>query len=275
MIPTTVTGMRLVVLGGGNMGESIVAGVIDAAGAANGVAVVEPRPDRADELTQRYPVEVVSDASVVVDADTEVLLVAVKPHDVAAALSAVVEDLPAECVVVSVAAGVTTAALEEAVPVGQPVVRAMPNTPALVRAGITAVCAGQHTTPDHLARAQAVLGAVGTVVVVPERQMDAVAAVSGSGPAYVYLVAEAMIEAGVRVGLTRDLATTLTRETVQGSAVLWAQTGESPTVLRERVTSPGGTTAAALHALEAGGLRAAFLDAVVANRDRSTELGGG
>lgn len=275
MIPTTVTGMRLVVLGGGNMGESIVAGVIDAAGAANGVAVVEPRPDRADELTQRYPVEVVSDASVVVDADTEVLLVAVKPHDVAAALSAVVEDLPAECVVVSVAAGVTTAALEEAVPVGQPVVRAMPNTPALVRAGITAVCAGQHTTPDHLARAQAVLGAVGTVVAVPERQMDAVAAVSGSGPAYVYLVAEAMIEAGVRVGLTRDLATTLTRETVQGSAVLWAQTGESPTVLRERVTSPGGTTAAALHALEAGGLRAAFLDAVVANRDRSAELGGG
>ena len=275
MIPTTVTGMRLVVLGGGNMGESIVAGVIDAAGAANGVAVVEPRPDRADELTQRYPVEVVSDASVVVDADTEVLLVAVKPHDVAAALSAVVEDLPAECVVVSVAAGVTTAALEEAVPVGQPVVRAMPNTPALVRAGITAVCAGQHTTPDHLARAQAVLGAVGTVVAVPERQMDAVAAVSGSGPAYVYLVAEAMIEAGVRVGLTRDLATTLTRETVQGSAVLWAQAGESPTVLRERVTSPGGTTAAALHALEAGGLRAAFLDAVVANRDRSTELGGG
>lgn len=275
MIPTTVTGMRLVVLGGGNMGESIVAGVIDAAGAANGVAVVEPRPDRADELTQRYPVEVVSDASVVVDADTEVLLVAVKPHDVAAALSAVVEDLPAECVVVSVAAGVTTAALEEAVPVGQPVVRAMPNTPALVRAGITAVCAGQHTTPDHLARAQAVLGAVGTVVAVPERQMDAVAAVSGSGPAYVYLVAEAMIEAGVRVGLTRDLATTLTLETVQGSAVLWAQTGESPTVLRERVTSPGGTTAAALHALEAGGLRAAFLDAVVANRDRSTELGGG
>lgn len=275
MIPTTVTGMRLVVLGGGNMGESIVAGVVDAAGAANGVAVVEPRPDRADELTQRYPVEVVSDASVVVDADTEVLLVAVKPHDVAAALCAVVEDLPAECVVVSVAAGVTTAALEEAVPVGQPVVRAMPNTPALVRAGITAVCAGQHTTPDHLARAQAVLDAVGTVVVVPERQMDAVAAVSGSGPAYVYLVAEAMIEAGVRVGLTRDLATTLTRETVQGSAVLWAQTGESPTALRERVTSPGGTTAAALHALEAGGLRAAFLDAVVANRDRSAELGGG
>lgn len=257
------------------MGESIVAGLLDAQGGPGGTAVVEQRPDRARELKDRYQVRVVASPDDVVTGDTEVLIVAVKPHDVAAALAAVSESLPSGCVVVSVAAGVTTASLEDALPVGQPVVRAMPNTPALVGAGVTAICAGQHTTDDHLDVAEALMSAVGRVVRVPETQMDAVAAVSGSGPAYVYLVAEAMIEGGVRVGLPRDLATTLTQQTLAGAARLWDETEDHPGVLRERVTSPGGTTAAALHALESGGVRAAFLDAVVANRDRSVELGAG
>ncbi len=267
--------MRRVLLGGGVMGESILAGMVDAQGGPGGTAVVEQRPDRARDLEHRYRVAVTATPADVVGADTEVLLVAVKPHDVPDALDVVSDALPTGCVVVSVAAGVTTASLEEALPVGQPVVRAMPNTPALVGAGVTAICAGQHTTDDHLAVAEALLSAVGSVVRVPEAQMDAVAAVSGSGPAYVYLVAEAMIEGGVRVGLPRELATALTRQTIAGAARLWDETGDHPAVLRERVTSPGGTTAAALHALESGGLRAAFLDAVVANRDRSVELGGG
>ena len=256
------------------MGESILAGMLDAQHGPGTTAVVEQRPDRARELADRYQVQVAATPEDVVGSDTDVLVVAVKPHDVADALAAVSTSLPSGCVVVSVAAGVTTASMEDALPVGQPVVRAMPNTPALVGAGITAICAGQHTTDDNMDVAEELLSALGAVVRVPETQMDAVAAVSGSGPAYVYLVAEAMIEGGVRVGLPRDLATALTRATIAGAARLWEETGEHPGVLRERVTSPGGTTAAALHALESGGLRAAFLDAVVANRDRSVELGG-
>jgi pyrroline-5-carboxylate reductase len=266
--------MRRVLLGGGVMGESILAGMLDAHDRPGATALVEQRPDRARELADRYRVHVAATPDDVVGGDTGVLVVAVKPHDVATALADVSERLPSGCVVVSVAAGVTTASLEDALPVGQPVVRAMPNTPALVGAGVTAICAGQHTTDDHLEVAESLLSAVGSVVRVPETQMDAVAAVSGSGPAYVYLVAEAMIEAGVRVGLPRDLATMLTRQTIAGAARLWDETGDHPGVLRERVTSPGGTTAAALHELESRGLRAAFLDAVVANRDRSLELGG-
>jgi len=253
------------------MGESILAGLLDSGTRAGDVAVVEPREDRAAGLRARYKVAATTQPSV--DADVEVLVVAVKPHDVARVLAPLAESLASTCVVVSVAAGVTTATLESVLSVGQPVVRAMPNTPALVRAGVTAVCAGQHATDEHMAVAERLLRCVGTVVRVPEGQMDAVAAVSGSGPAYVYLVAEALIEAGVRVGLPRDLATELTRQTISGSAALWTDTGEHPTLLRERVTSPGGTTAAALHALEARGLRAAFADAVVANRARSAELG--
>jgi pyrroline-5-carboxylate reductase len=267
--------MRRVLIGGGVMGESILAGLLDAQDGPGTTAVVEQRPDRAREVADRYQVHVAASADDVVGSDTGVLVVAVKPYDVATALADVSERLPSGCVVVSVAAGVTTASLEDALPVGQPVVRAMPNTPALVGAGVTAICAGQHTMDDHLDVAESLLSAVGSVVRVPEAQMDAVAAVSGSGPAYVYLVAEAMIEAGVRVGLPRDVATSLTQKTITGAARLWDETGEHPAVLRERVTSPGGTTAAALHALESSGLRAAFLDAVVANRDRSAELGGG
>lgn len=264
--------MRTVLLGCGVMGESMLAGMLESGTPADDVTVVEQRPERAAQLAQQYGVHVTGDGGV--SPQTQLLLVAVKPHDVATALASVAPDLPADTVVVSVAAGLTTARLESLLPDGQPVVRAMPNTPALVRAGISAICAGRHAGSDHLDTAQALLASVGSVVVVPETQMDAVAALSGSGPAYVFLVVEALVEAGVRVGLPRDLATTLAAATLAGSSRLLEATGEHPAVLRERVTSPGGTTAAALHQLERHGLRAAFLDAVVANRDRSAQLAG-
>jgi pyrroline-5-carboxylate reductase len=261
--------MNLLVLGCGVMGESILAGALESAESMR-ATVVEPREQRAAELAERYDIRLGDPSSAAADAD--VVLVAVKPHDVRSALASVADSLPSSALVLSVAAGLPTERLESWLPDGQPVVRAMPNTPALVRAGITAICAGAAASPEHLSLAEQVLAAVGSVVTVPEYQMDAVAAVSGSGPAYVFLLVEALTEAGVRVGLPRELSAALTTATLAGSSALLDSTGEHPALLRERVTSPGGTTAAALHQLEAHGVRAAFLDAVVANRDRSREL---
>jgi pyrroline-5-carboxylate reductase len=198
-------------------------------------------------------------------------VLAVKPGDVPAAASA----LAAAGVqrVVSIAAGVRLAALEAAL--GRvPVVRAMPNTPALVGSGVTAIAPGSRAGEEDLAWAEEVLGAVGRVVRVGEPLLDAVTGLSGSGPAYVFLVAEALIDAGVLVGLPRDLSTTLAVQTLLGAARLLAETGDTPEALRAAVTSPGGTTAAGLRALEAAGVRAAFLDAVTAATERSKELGG-
>lgn len=269
--------MRLVLLGAGVMGESILAGALGSVVQASEVTVVERRGDRAAEIAQRYGVAVAggdtADAGGV-SSDADLVLVAVKPLDVPAALASL-SDLAADAVVLSVAAGLTTAQIEAALPGGQPVVRAMPNTPALVAAGVTAISPGSTAQEAHLATATALLSSVGLVVEVQESQMDAVTAVSGSGPAYVFLVVEALVEAGVRAGLPRDLATTLTVQTLAGSARMLVETGERATVLRERVTSPGGTTAAALHELERHGLRAAFIDAVLANRDRAAELAAG
>lgn len=264
-------------MGVGVMGESILAGALGSVVQPSDVAVVEQRPERAAEIAQRYGVGVAggdpADAGGV-SSDADVVLVAVKPLDVPAALASLSE-LPADAVVVSVAAGLTTTQLEAALPAGQPVVRAMPNTPALVSAGVTAISPGRAAQEAHLATARALLSSVGLVVEVPESQMDAVTAVSGSGPAYVFLVVEALVEAGVRAGLPRELATTLTVQTLAGAARMLVETGEPATLLRERVTSPGGTTAAALHVLERHGLRAAFIDAVLANRDRAAELAAG
>jgi len=174
--------------------------------------------------------------------------------------------------VISIAAGVTIATVEAAAP-GRPVVRAMPNTPALVRRAATAVAGGRHANSSHLEIAERVLGAVGVVVQVPEAHLDAVTGLSGSGPAYVFLLAEALIEAGVLAGLPRPTADTLVRQTLLGSAELLAAGDEPPEALRAAVTSPGGTTAAGLHALEQRGVRAALLDAVRAATERSRQLG--
>jgi pyrroline-5-carboxylate reductase len=175
--------------------------------------------------------------------------------------------------VLSIAAGVTIAQLEGALAPGTPVVRAMPNTPALVGAGAAAIAPGRHATDDELSWAESILGAVGTVVRLDESLLDAVTGLSGSGPAYVFLVTEALIEAGVLAGLPRPVSSTLATQTVVGAARLLAESGDTAEVLRAAVTSPGGTTAAGLRELERAGVRAAFLDAVVAATERSRQLG--
>jgi pyrroline-5-carboxylate reductase len=250
------------------MGEALLGGLLEAGWAApDEVAVVEALAPRRAELAERFPGVTVTDSVVAADG----AVVAVKPGDVRAACRA----LAAAGIgrVLSIAAGVTTASLEADLGAGAVVVRAMPNTPALVGMGAAAIAAGSNAGPDDLIWATSVLGAVGEVVTVPEKLLDAVTGLSGSGPAYVFLVAEALIEAGVLVGLPRDVSRLLAVQTLRGSAELLAATGETPEALRAQVTSPGGTTAAGLHALESAGLRAALLDAVVAATERSRELG--
>ena len=205
-------------------------------------------------------------------ADADVVVVCLKPGDVAEALDAAGAALGAEALVLSIAAGVTIAALEAAAP-GRPVVRAMPNTPATIGLGAAAIAAGTHANDGHLDLAEQLLGALGLVVRLPEHLLDAVTGLSGSGPAYVFLVAEALVEAGVLVGLPRPIATKLVNQTLLGASTLLAQGDEGPEALRAAVTSPGGTTAAGLRSLEAAGVRSAFIDAVVAATKRSTELG--
>lgn len=252
------------------MGEALLAGVLRGSVAPEDVLVCERRGDRAAELEQRYGVTIVEDLAAVAQAST--IFLVVKPGDVAGVVRELAPALTRNHLLVSLAAGVSTAVIEGALegPVG--VIRVMPNTPALVGAGMAAMSPGSHCSDEQLAIARELLEATGRVVQVPESQQDAVTAVSGSGPAYVFLVIEAMIDAGVSLGLTRDIASELAVQTVLGAATMASTTGEHPTLLRERVTSPGGTTAAALAVFEDAGLRAAFAKAMSAARDRSRTI---
>jgi pyrroline-5-carboxylate reductase len=261
---------RLLVIGGGRMGEALVGGLVASGWApAAEIAVVEVDARRRADLVDAHPGLVVTGDPV----DAEAAVVAVKPADAVAAARAA-GDAGARRVL-SIAAGVTVAALESALPDGVAVVRAMPNTPALVGAGASAIAAGRDAGEPDMAWAEEVLGAVGTVVRVPEAQLDAVTGLSGSGPGYVFLVAEALIEAGVLAGLPRPTSRALAVQTLLGAAQLLDATGEPPEVLRAQVTSPGGTTAAGLRALEAAGVRSAVMEAVVAATERSRALGAG
>lgn len=260
--------VTLAVVGGGRMGEALVGGLLAADWApADQLAVVEAIEARRVELEQRFP-----GVRVLVDPPrAKGAVIAVKPADVEAACQALAR---AGCRrVLSIAAGVTTSRLEAALGEGAAVVRAMPNTPALIGAGAAAIAPGAAAGETELAWAEHILASVGAVVRLPEKLLDAVTGLSGSGPAYVFLVAEALIEAGVLAGLPRDISVTLTTQTLLGAARLLAESGESAEVLRAAVTSPGGTTAAGLRVLEAAGLRAAFLDAVAAATERSRQLG--
>jgi pyrroline-5-carboxylate reductase len=205
-------------------------------------------------------------------AGAKVLVVAVKPQDIAVLLEDIGALITPEQVVVSVAAAIPTGAIERHLAPGVPVVRAMPNAPSTVHEGIAGVCAGRHGSPEDLALAQTVLAAVGHSVLVPEPYMDAVTAVSGSGPAYFALLAEAMIEAGILLGLSRDVSTQLVVQTMLGTATLLRDEKMHPVELREAVTSPGGTTTRAIRELEIAGVRAAFLNAINAAMERSKEL---
>ena len=263
---------KLALLGGGKMGEALLGGLLEAGYQVEDLAVAEMVPERRHVLETKFRgLRVVPSPAWAVP-ECDIVVVAVKPGDAAGALEVAAPALEAGALVISIAAGVTLAALEAAVP-GHPVVRAMPNTPALVRRGAAAIAAGTHTGPEHVATAERILGSVGTVVSVPESHLDAVTGLSGSGPAYVFLVAEALIEAGVHAGLPRPTSTALVVQTLLGSATLLAESGEGAEALRAAVTSPAGTTAAGLAALEAHAVRSAFLEAVKAATERSRELG--
>ena len=259
---------KLLVVGGGKMGEALVAGLVDAGwAAADELAVVERLPERRDELAARLPGLVVVDAAIAADG----VVLAVKPQDVVAACAELDAHAPAR--VLSIAAGVTLATLEGALPAGTAVVRAMPNTPATVGAGAAAIAGGTSATEADLDWADAVLSSVGIAVRVPEEQLDAVTGLSGSGPASVFLVAEALMEAGATVGLPADVTEALVNQTLLGAARLLAETDQSAEALRVAVTSPNGTTAAGLAVLDANEVRRAVVDAVVAATERSRELG--
>ena len=258
---------RVQIVGGGRMGEALVAGLIASGWAtADQIRVVEASADRRQFLAQHIDGLVVADAP----SSAEGTVLAVKPADVATVAAQVSQAGGGR--LLSIAAGVTIATLEAAAGPGVAVVRAMPNTAAVVGSGASAIAGGSSATDDDLDWAEALLGSVGIVVRVAEGLIDAVTAVSGSGPAYVFLVAEAMIEGGVLAGLSRDVATTLANQTLLGSARMLIETGSDAPTLRAAVTSPGGTTAAALRVLEERAVRAAFIDAIVAAKRRAGEL---
>jgi pyrroline-5-carboxylate reductase len=262
--------MTVAILGAGVMGETLLSGLIRAGRPVDDLLVGEKRADRAAELVERYGVTVLSNIDAATKADT--LALVVKPQDMADLLGEIAPHVRRGQLIVSLAAGITTAFIETHLPEGVAVVRVMPNTPALVDEGMAAISRGSHCDEAHLVEAEALMASTGRVIRVPEKQQDAVTAISGSGPAYLFFVVEAMIEAGVHLGLPRATAAELVVQTVVGSAKLLRETGEHPVVLRERVTSPGGTTAAAIRELEDHKVRAAFLTALEAARDRSRQL---
>ncbi len=265
----TPVGVALQLVGGGRMGEAIFAGLIRSGELlAEEIVVVEALPARRDQLRAAYPQLVVGEVPTAAPT-----VIAVKPDDVAAAVSAVVA--AGVDTVLSVAAGVPLARLEEAAGSGVAVVRAMPNTPALVGAGVAALAPGADADETVLVWAERILGAVGDVVRVSEAQLDAVTGTSGSGPAYVFLVAEALIDAAVAEGLSRPVAERLVVGTVRGAGMMLAESGQSAGELRAGVTSPGGTTAAGLRALEDRAVRGAFAAAVAAATEASRRLGAG
>lgn len=264
--------MRIAILGTGKIGESLLAGLRSSDWAD--IVVSARREQRVEELRERHGVEATtSNAEAIKGADVVVL--AVKPQDIETLLAEVGHLLTTEQTVLSVAAAVTTERIERRLGAEVPVVRAMPNTPSTVHEGIAGICAGRHAAREHLDRARTVLRAVGDVVEVPEDQMDAITAVSGSGPAYYALLAEAMIEAGILLGLSREISTRLVVQTMLGTAKLLRDEHVHPVELREQVTSPGGTTIRAIRELEQAGVRAAFLNAINAAMERSKELARG
>lgn len=264
---------RIAVLGVGKMGETLLAGMLRGGMPADRLLVSEKRADHAKVLRERYAVEIADNVGAVDKAGT--LLVVVKPQDIAALLEEIAPHVTENHLVVSVAAGIPTSFIEDRLGTSLPVVRVMSNTPALVDEAMSALSAGRHAGEEHLARAEALLAPVGRTVRVPESQQDAVTALSGSGPAYVFYLVEAMTEAGILLGLPRATAHDLVVQAVLGAAVMLRETGEHPVALREAVTSPGGTTIAAIRELENHGVRAALLAAIEAACARSRELAAG
>ncbi|WP_326552725.1 pyrroline-5-carboxylate reductase [Micromonospora sp. NBC_01813] len=260
----------IAVIGAGKIGELVLSGLLRAGWPAAQLMATTRRRERAEDIAVRYGVSVVDNDTAVERA--EVLAVAVKPQDAAALLDQIGPKVPADKLVISLCAGLPTEFFARRLPVGTPVVRVMTNTPALVDQAMTAISAGRHATAEHLALAEEMFTPLGITIRVPESQQDAVTALSGSGPAYFYLLVEAMIDAGILLGLPRQVAHDLIVQTAIGSAVMLRDSGEHPVKLREAVTSPAGTTISAIRELENHGVRAALLAALEAARDRAREL---
>jgi pyrroline-5-carboxylate reductase len=261
----------IAVVGAGKIGEALLSGLMHGGRNADELLFTERSAQRAGELTERYGVHGVT----VVDAAkrADVLVVAVKPQDIDPVLDDLAPLLGPDSLVVSLCAGLPTALYERRLAHGVPVVRVMPNTPMLVNEAMSAISPGRYATEEHLALVEDLLAHVGKVVRVPESQQDAVTALSGSGPAYFFYLVEAMIDAGILLGLPRALAGQLIIQSAVGAAKMLAESGEHPVILRENVTSPAGTTINAIRELEKHGVRAALLAAIEAARDRSEELG--
>jgi pyrroline-5-carboxylate reductase len=260
-------------LGAGNMAEALIRGLVGGGHVpAERIVASAPRRERLDELAQRYGIATTS-ANPDLAHRVDVVVLAVKPQILPKVLREISGDVRHDALIISVAAGVDTATIEELLPAGMRVVRSMPNTPALVGAAASAICAGSHATGDDMAIARMIFDAVGMTVVLDEGQLDAVTGLSGSGPAYIFLILEALADAGVKVGLSRRNAQRLAAQTVMGSAKLLLETDEHPGRLKDMVTSPGGTAIAGLHTLEQGGLRTTLINAVETATKRARELG--
>lgn len=265
---------KLAIIGGGKMGEALVGGLVDAGWKPTDIVVSEIHEERRAFLEKSYGIAVTDD-SVEAVKDAATILLAVKPQDMETVLAEIAGFLNEGQLLMSIAAGIPIAFFESRLTAHVPVVRAMPNTPALLREGAAAIAGGTFATPEHMQTADSILSATCRIVHLPEKYLDAVTGVSGTGPAYVFFLAEALIEAAVGVGLPRDVATELSIQTLLGAARMLRETGKHPVELREEVTSPGGTTVAAMRVLERAGVRSAFLDAVRAATDRSRELAEG
>jgi pyrroline-5-carboxylate reductase len=266
-------GQRVAVLGTGKIGEALLSGMLRAGKPAGELLITERRVERAEMLQARYGVAAVSNAEAAKTADT--LILYVKPQDMAELLEELAPYVPSDRLVVSGAAGIPTSFIEKRLADGVPVVRVMTNTPVLVDEGMSAISAGSHATEEHLVHTEEIYQPVGKTIRVPESQQDAVTALSGSGPAYFYYLVEAMTDAGILLGLSREAAHDLIVQAAVGAAVMLRDSGQHPVMLREAVTSPGGTTISAIRELEKHGVRAALLAALEAAHDRSRQLASG
>jgi pyrroline-5-carboxylate reductase len=265
---------RIAVIGTGKIGEALIKGLCASGWRKPGeIVATDIHPERLQSIKERCGVETTDNNREAIK-DVALIVLAVKPQDLPALLEEIGDAVTSKQTILSVAAAVKTASIEKHLAEGVPVVRAMPNTPATVQEGMAGICAGSHAGEEHLALAEEVLRHLGDVVRVHEDAMDAVTAVSGSGPAYFALLAEAMIEAGLLLGLSREISTRLVVQTMYGTAKLLRDEHIHPVELRENVTSPGGTTIRAIRELERAGIRAAFLNAIQAAMERSRELGG-
>ncbi|MQY05997.1 pyrroline-5-carboxylate reductase [Actinomadura macrotermitis] len=263
----------IAILGAGKMGEALLSGVLRAGRRPAELAATARREERAALLRERYGIEITTNVAAARTADT--LVLAVKPQDMGVLLEEIGPHVPPGHLVISMAAGITSAFIEARLPEGVPVVRVMSNTPVHVDEAMSVISAGSHAGEEHLKLAEELLSPVGKVLRIPESLQDGATALSGSGPAYFYYLVEAMVDAGILLGMPRAAALEMVVQSAVGAAVMLRDSGEHPVLLREAVTSPGGTTIAAIRELERHGVRAAVLEAIEAARNRGRELAGG